>query len=357
LPFWLSFSTPQDDSSVPQTLTLSNNDSNPLPISSISIIESGTVVFTQTNNCGTVLAANSSCIISVTFSPPVVGGHSDNAPPPDIFTAQVSVSDAAGNSPQTAMLTGIGTLPAAPQIVTLSITETLHLTDTPALVESTPLNIVENIHTSDDLTSLNESLRLAIDETIRVTDADTTVPVKVTPTITWPAPGAITYGTALSATQLNATASVPGTFSYSPPSGTVVPEGNDQLSVTFAPSNPAAYTTASASVTINVTAPTGQVTLNKSSLTFAPLTVGLGSSSQMVTLYNNSGSPITVTPSITGDFVVSANTCTGTIAAGGTQCNIWVRFTPQSVAALSGTLTINANSGPVGTVGLTGTGQ
>ena len=47
-----------------------------------------------------------------------------------------------------------------------------------------------------------------------------------TPVITWPTPAAITYGTPLSTTQLNATASyngktVPGTFSYSP--GTVLP--------------------------------------------------------------------------------------------------------------------------------------
>ena len=45
------------------------------------------------------------------------------------------------------------------------------------------------------------------------------------PTITWAAPGAITYGTALSATQLNATGSVAGTTVYSPVSGTVLSAG------------------------------------------------------------------------------------------------------------------------------------
>ena len=34
--------------------------------------------------------------------------------------------------------------------------------------------------------------------------------------ITWATPADIVYGTALSATQLNATASVPGTFVYTP---------------------------------------------------------------------------------------------------------------------------------------------
>ncbi len=46
---------------------------------------------------------------------------------------------------------------------------------------------------------------------------------KTTPTITWATPAAITYGTALSATQLDATSTVTGTFAYTPASGTVLP--------------------------------------------------------------------------------------------------------------------------------------
>ena len=45
------------------------------------------------------------------------------------------------------------------------------------------------------------------------------------PTITWNAPAAISYGTALSSTQLNATANVPGTFAYTPAAGTVLKAG------------------------------------------------------------------------------------------------------------------------------------
>jgi hypothetical protein len=39
-------------------------------------------------------------------------------------------------------------------------------------------------------------------------------------TITWSAPADIVYGTALSATQLNATANVAGSFVYAPAAGT-----------------------------------------------------------------------------------------------------------------------------------------
>ena len=76
---------------------------------------------------------------------------------------------------------------------------------------------------------------------------------KATPTITWATPAPITFGTALTAAQLNATASVPGTFLYSPAAGTVPAVGNDTLSVTFSPTDAADYKTASASVVLLVT--------------------------------------------------------------------------------------------------------
>lgn len=76
---------------------------------------------------------------------------------------------------------------------------------------------------------------------------------QITPTLTWSNPADITYGTALGATQLNAAADTTGTFVYNPASGTVLNAGAGQsLSVTFTPSDPATYTTASKTVSINV---------------------------------------------------------------------------------------------------------
>lgn len=56
--------------------------------------------------------------------------------------------------------------------------------------------------------------------------------------LSWATPAPITYGTALSATQLNATANVPGVFTYDPPDGTILDAGEHALAVTFTPSNP-----------------------------------------------------------------------------------------------------------------------
>lgn len=76
----------------------------------------------------------------------------------------------------------------------------------------------------------------------------------VAPAITWATPASIVYGTALSATQLNATANATGTFVYNPAAGTVLPAGTGQtLRTTFTPQDSTAYTTATSSTTINVT--------------------------------------------------------------------------------------------------------
>jgi len=77
--------------------------------------------------------------------------------------------------------------------------------------------------------------------------------VPATPTITWPAPAAITFGTALSSTQLNATANYPGTFTYSPAAGTVLSVGAHTLNVAFTPSNSTLAASATASNSITVT--------------------------------------------------------------------------------------------------------
>jgi uncharacterized repeat protein (TIGR01451 family) len=74
-----------------------------------------------------------------------------------------------------------------------------------------------------------------------------------TPIITWANPSDITYPTPLSGMQLNATANVPGTFAYTPPSGAVLNVGNGQpLSVLLSPTDSSNYTTATAQVSINV---------------------------------------------------------------------------------------------------------
>ena len=95
----------------------------------------------------------------------------------------------------------------------------------------------------------------------------TTTPQNTTPTITWSNPADIVYGTPLSSTQLDATATDPttenpvdGTFAYTPAAGTILGVGSAQtLSTTFTPTDSTNYTTASETALINVTAHGGNL--------------------------------------------------------------------------------------------------
>src|SRR5579862_1329734 len=102
-------------------------------------------------------------------------------------------------------------------------------------------------------------------DTANYTTATKTVTLTVTqaaPVITWNNPASIVYGTALSATQLDATASVPGTLVYTPAAGSVPAAGTDTLSVTFTPTDTSNYTTATATVQLTVTQSAPVITWN-----------------------------------------------------------------------------------------------
>jgi hypothetical protein len=76
---------------------------------------------------------------------------------------------------------------------------------------------------------------------------------QATPTLSWPSPAAITYGTELGPTQLDATASVRGTFTYTPDAGTVLPPGLQTLNVVFTPTDSTDYKSVSGSTAVTVT--------------------------------------------------------------------------------------------------------
>src|SRR5207248_7756431 len=93
------------------------------------------------------------------------------------------------------------------------------------------------------------------------TSTPTPTPTPTTPKITWSNPANLVYGMALSSTQLDATASVPGTFTYTPAAGTVLKAGNGQtLSVSFTPTDTIDYTGVTGTATINVLQATPTIT-------------------------------------------------------------------------------------------------
>jgi hypothetical protein len=88
---------------------------------------------------------------------------------------------------------------------------------------------------------------------VQVTPVTSTDKIVATPVMTWSDPSDIIYGTPLTSTQLDATASVAGSFVYQPEAGTILKAGSGQtLSVVFTPTDTALYTTTTGDVTINV---------------------------------------------------------------------------------------------------------
>lgn len=134
---------------------------------------------------------------------------------------------------------------------------------------------------------------------------------QTTPAIFWQPPAAITYGTPLGATQLDATSAAAGTFSYSPAAGTVLGVGPQTLSVNFTPTNSNLYSTATATVTFAVTQATPAISWS----TPSPITFGTALSGTQL----NASSPVA------GSFVYEP--AAGTLLSAGTH-TLSVTFTP-----------------------------
>jgi hypothetical protein len=93
-------------------------------------------------------------------------------------------------------------------------------------------------------------------DSVNYTTAQATVSLNVTEmeqtAITWPVPSPISYGTPLGEAQLNAAASVPGSFLYAPVVGDVLAPGKHKLSATFTPEDSERYAKAQATVSLLV---------------------------------------------------------------------------------------------------------
>jgi len=152
---------------------------------------------------------------------------------------------------------------------------------------------------------------------------------KATPSITWATPAAISYGTALSSTQLNATASVVGIFAYSPAAGTVLTAGTQTLSVTFTPTDTTDYNIVTTTVTQTVNKAMPIITWS------TPTAITYGTAL--------SATQLDATSTVAGTFAYTSSA--GTVLIAGTQ-TLSVTFTPTdtvdyNTAAATVALTVN----------------
>jgi len=168
-------------------------------------------------------------------------------------------------------------------------------------------------------------------------------------TLTWPTPAPVTYGTPLTSTQLNATATVPGTYVYNPPAGTILPPGTATLSVTFTPTDTTHYGILTGNVSLTVQAAPLTITANNNftkvygqtesfaGTEFTATGLVNGDTVTSVTL-NSAGAPPTA-PVANSPYLVVPSAATGT----GLN-NYTITYNAGALAVTKAPLTVIANS-------------
>ena len=166
-------------------------------------------------------------------------------------------------------------------------------------------------------------------------------------TIAWSNPASITYGTALGSSQLNATSNVPGSFSYVPPSGTVLDAGTSKLlKVLFTPTDIANNSAVEATVTIDVGNAPQTITFNTLAVrTFgdAPLALSAAASSGLNVVFTSSNQNV-ATVSGGKVTIVGAGTTTITANQPGTTNYQAAPEVPQTLLVNKATLTVTADN-------------
>ena len=299
--------------SASQTAVLTNAGDAPLSITGIALTGPNASSFDFANNCGTGLPAGGQCEIHGHFAPIAPGA----------LSATISITDNAGNSPQTIALSGTGV--GMPTTVAFSAT----------------------------------SLSFG-----SITVGETSASQQVVVTNTGSA--------ALSIASIAVTGTNASSFVFANTCGTSLAVGAScTIHGHFAPTTDGALT---ASVTITDDAATSPqtialsgtgvgmpvVTLSATSMTFAATSVGATSGSLFVTAANSGNAALSIASvAITGadaSSFESTNSCGARLAVGA-SCYIYATFAPTASGALTAAITITdgASTSPQ-TVTLSGTG-
>jgi hypothetical protein len=297
--------------SAAQVVTLTNSGLAPLTITSIAITGTNSADFSQTTTCGTTLASNASCAISVTFTPLARGAR----------TATLVVTDNAPTPTQTATLSGTGIAPVA-ALIPVPLTFGVQVNATTSAAQTVVLS-----NTGD-------------------------APLNIT-------------GISIGGANASDFAVVPGSCGAVLPALSVCSVG-----VTFTPAasgirNATLSVASSDPVNPLITDPlsgTGTaVALSPAAISFPNQTVGATSASWTITLGNAGPAALTINSiTLTGanatDFTLN-NQCNATVASG-RSCTIRVRFAPTATGLRSAAVTvITSDVGiPQASVALSGTG-
>lgn len=396
-------------SSTPLAISISNASSDAVPISNISITAPFQLV---SNSCGTSsLAANSTCQIQIGFSPQQSGAVTGTFALSDSYGVQTVSLSGAGGSAATDSLSTASV--AFPDTITgqLSPSQVVQLTnsgDAPLTSISATATAGFQIASNNCTTQLigHASCAIAVafapaqpgaqSGTLTVSDALRTQVVTLAGTGLAPPVIGISPSSLTFAQQQTGTSSPPQTVTVTNNGGAAMANVSLQISGTGASSFSVGASTCGATLaagadctaqvtftpsagggiaaTLTVTSSTlgvnpASIPLNGSAqfasglsvspvqLAFPAVNPGQTSAAQTVTITNTAGVSIdSLSLALSPQFVLTQNTCTGSLAAGA-QCTAAIAFSPVSSAAATGTLTISSPSaGTLASVALSGSG-
>ncbi len=360
-----------DSADDPQTATVENignstltfpppsSGSNPSMPGNFSFDSSSTCTDLYTSSSASTLAAGAGCTIAIDFAPTSSGTITGTSTLTDEWLN--GGSTVLSSSTQSISLSGTGAYSTTTTITAsanpsgtgaaVTFTATVAVTSGSATPAGTVQFSIDGANAGSAVTLSSGAATYATSSltvgavytpsssaylTSTAASYTETISNQTTPTMTWATPSAITYGTALSSMQLDASASVAGTYAYNYSSGTVLGAGTYTLSVTFTPTNTTSYTTATASVTL---------TVNKATPTLiwatpSAINYGIALSSTQLNAASNAS----------GTFVYSP--AAGTVEGIGTH-TLSVTFTPtdttdyNSPVTASVTLTVNQATGTI----------
>lgn len=397
-PLSLSFSpTVEFTASLPQIVTLTNSGNAPL--TAIQVQTNGD--FTTVNGCNYTLNAQSSCNLTVTYTPHASGPENGTITVTDSIHSQIVALSGTGIAPPTDTLSATSlTFPATvvgysapPQSITMTNSGDLALSKIalqtlgPGFAETNTCGASLAPHSACSITVTYTAQAAGnVSGQLDVVDANRTQEVALssvaeTPTIDDLSPLSLSFGyQALGTTSAAQTITLSNhstsllqgiqiqssgsNFPLRTTCGTTLPAGGAcNIQVAFAPvaagQNAGAITvtdsTRTQTVPVSGNGILGNVVLAPASVNFGIRGVLLPTPAQTVVLTNGSSGSLTgIAVSITGSFSQSSG-CATVLAAGAT-CAVQVTFDPTAAGAASGMLTVaTANAGTM-QVPLLGTG-
>jgi Abnormal spindle-like microcephaly-assoc'd, ASPM-SPD-2-Hydin len=300
----------------PQPITVTNNGSAPLVISSVTIVGTNPGDFSETDNCvassplAPAPAPTSTCTISVTFKPTATGPRAAN----------VSVADNASGSPQTVSLTGTGTaagVALTPSILTFA-------GQNPGTPSSPPQTVTLRNTGTGPLTISS----IAITGTNSGDFAQTNnCPIGPAATLS-----------------AGAACSIAVTFS---------PTGTGPRSASLSVSDNSTPSLQVVALSGIGTVPNAQFSVSGIGIEFGNVIVGAQSSSQAVQLSNSGNGTLVITKvgfvgANPGDFQ-AAGSCVGAggasvSVAAGSNCTVSVTFAPTAAGSRAATLSVTDNA-------------